>query len=243
MRVAFFSDVHACLAALDAVLDGIQSAGISRKICLGDIVGYGAEPSECASRIRDACDVVLLGNHDAMMVAENFDLHGLPPAVATPLELARKELSPSLREWLADLPLVWREAEFEACHANLADPGVFAHMDATRKGVVERHFARQSTAACFFGHIHRTGILHPISSGKIRELQGGESVTLEASGRCAVAVGSVAFSRGTDPRPSWVEFDTQSRKLTFHRVEFGWAETLAAMRRKFGPDHELPPLA
>ena len=65
MRFGIFSDVHANLEALQAVLSAYQQAEIDRYVCLGDTVGYGANPNECCQIVRDLADLVILGNHDA----------------------------------------------------------------------------------------------------------------------------------------------------------------------------------
>jgi predicted phosphodiesterase len=64
MKIAIFSDVHSNLPALEAVLTDIKRQGVSMQVCLGDIVGYNAEPAVCVERVRRACDYVIQGNHD-----------------------------------------------------------------------------------------------------------------------------------------------------------------------------------
>ena len=68
MRFAFISDIHANLEALEAVLKDIDGQSIDEVICLGDIVGYGANPNECVEIVNKRCPVTLLGNHDAAAV-------------------------------------------------------------------------------------------------------------------------------------------------------------------------------
>jgi hypothetical protein len=106
-RIAFFSDVHGCSDALTAVLASIAVQGVTRLIFLGDVLGYGPEPSTCVRILREHADVCLLGNHDAMATDEDFDLSALSKEVAIPLELARRELAPEDKRWLAGLPLTW----------------------------------------------------------------------------------------------------------------------------------------
>ena len=65
MRIAFFSDVHANLPALEAVIEDARARGATHVICLGDIVGYGPQPAETLARLRAVADAVVLGNHDA----------------------------------------------------------------------------------------------------------------------------------------------------------------------------------
>ena len=65
MRLGIFSDVHANIEAMSAVIDAYQSESIDEYYCLGDVVGYGASPNECADIIRETVVLTILGNHDA----------------------------------------------------------------------------------------------------------------------------------------------------------------------------------
>ena len=68
MKIAIISDVHSNIQALDTALEWIDDQGIEEIICLGDVVGYGADPNVCCERIRERCRVTLMGNHDAAVV-------------------------------------------------------------------------------------------------------------------------------------------------------------------------------
>ena len=74
--VAIISDIHANLEALQAVLSDVEERGIQEVICLGDIVGYGANPKECLDLVRSRCRLTLMGNHDHAVLFEptNFNL-------------------------------------------------------------------------------------------------------------------------------------------------------------------------
>ena len=67
-RIAIFSDVHGNLEALQTVLAKIAEANVDRVICLGDVVGYGADPNDCLQGVREVADFVLAGNHDWAVV-------------------------------------------------------------------------------------------------------------------------------------------------------------------------------
>ena len=68
MKIALISDIHSNTEALKAALEYIDELGVDKIICLGDIVGYGAEPNECCELIRKHADIALLGNHDAAVI-------------------------------------------------------------------------------------------------------------------------------------------------------------------------------
>ena len=70
MRLAVLSDIHANLPALEAVLADVERAGVSKLWCLGDVVGYGAQPDECTSLVAERCELCLVGNHDLAVLGE-----------------------------------------------------------------------------------------------------------------------------------------------------------------------------
>ena len=218
-RIAFISDVHACLAALEAVMGSISAQGITRIIFLGDMLGYGPDPAECFRLLRSAAEACVLGNHDVMATDSGFDLSGFPPGIAIPLELARRQLAEGEKHWLAGRPLTWSEAGVEAAHAGLHNPHLFIHLDTPEQA--RRHFSRQNATISFFGHTHIPVIYGLDEQGSLRLAPGEEGeIRLIGAGRYAVGVGSVAFSRDADPRACWVEFRPETPGVVFHRVEF-----------------------
>ena len=70
MRVAILRDIHSNLPALEAVLAATDDAGVDARWCLGDVVGYGAQPDDCANLASERCDICLVGNHDLAVTGE-----------------------------------------------------------------------------------------------------------------------------------------------------------------------------
>ena len=218
-RIALFSDVHACMEALQAVLASISARGISRIIFLGDVLGYGPDPAECLRLLRTAAEVCLLGNHDAMAADAGFDLCRLSAPVAIPLDLARKQLDAGEMLWLEERPLTWNAEGLEASHAGLHNPGLFIHLETPEQ--VRRHLSRQTAAISFFGHTHVPVVYGLDERDRLRMAPGEEGkIVLAGAGRYAVGVGSAGFSRDDDPRACWVEFLPDAPGVIFHRVEF-----------------------
>lgn len=217
--IAFFSDVHGCPDALEAVLNSISVQGVSQMIFLGDVLGYGPNPAECVRRLRAKADVCLLGNHDAMAVDDGFDLTVFPDEISIPLERARRELAPDEKEWLAGLPLTWSGEGIQASHASLGDPRLFIHVDSSERA--RQHFSQQNSPLSFFGHTHIPVVYGQDRRGGLRMAPGMEGeIRLNGSERYAVGVGSVGFPRDGDPRACWVEFRPDIPSVIFHRVEF-----------------------
>src|SRR5689334_2156094 len=102
--IAIISDIHANLEALEAVLGEIRRERIDTIVCLGDIVGYNADPSGCISRLREAHALCIAGNHDRAVTGQ-IPTEGFNPLAARAVDWTRARLTPDELEWLAALPL------------------------------------------------------------------------------------------------------------------------------------------
>src|ERR1700704_4909697 len=103
MRIGLFSDTHANLEALNAVLLAFEDAKVDKLVCLGDTVGYGADPNECCDLVRKKAVFCILGNHDAA-VAGRMDYSYYYDAARQALDLHASTLSKENMEWLRSLP-------------------------------------------------------------------------------------------------------------------------------------------
>ena len=103
MRIAIVSDIHANLAAFEAVIAHARSQRYDSMICLGDVVGYGASPNECADIVRRVAKVTILGNHDAA-VAGRMDYSYYYEAARRALDLHASTLTHENMQWLKSLP-------------------------------------------------------------------------------------------------------------------------------------------
>src|SRR2546422_9022150 len=97
--LAVFGDIHSNLEALDAVLADMDALGIQRRVCLGDIVGYAANPAECLKLVRSLGCPVLKGNHDALAATDDA-LDDMRDVAKTGIEFARQKLTVEEREYL-----------------------------------------------------------------------------------------------------------------------------------------------
>ena len=125
-RIAFISDIHANIEALEAVLVDIDSQGADEIFCLGDIVGYGAAPSECLELVRSRCSVTVMGNHD-QMASEKGVILALE-RVSAPIRYAREKLTKDQIKWLRDLPKVVEKEGLTLVHSSHHEPEEFNYV-------------------------------------------------------------------------------------------------------------------
>jgi hypothetical protein len=120
--VAIISDIHGNLPALEAVIADIEQQGIQERVCLGDIVGYGSQPSECIELLlAKNFHVIIQGNHDAYVAADE-DPSNVSDETAEVIRWTRRILTPEQRVWLGALPLTWQDKDYEVVHASLHRP-------------------------------------------------------------------------------------------------------------------------
>ena len=216
-RIAFISDIHGNIDALDAVLQEIDRQGIDEIYCLGDIVGYGASPAECVQRVRDRCRGAVLGNHDELVLSgpEN---NALSERVAAGIRHAQKELSQADLKWLKKLPLSVSKSKFTIVHASLYNPECFNYL--TNHVDARLHFENQKTVISFLGHTHVPMISE---EGKgvhsLQEIKEGERF-LNRLSRYAINVGSVGQPRDEDPRASFCIFDPIEYSMIIRRIPY-----------------------
>src|SRR5512136_177492 len=148
MRYLVISDIHANLAALDAV---IANAGTFDRIwCLGDLTGYGPEPNECLARLREYPLTSLAGNHD-WAVLGRLDLEGFNLEARAACVWTRMRLTPENKAFLKSLPTRLEEAGYTLVHASPSEPVGEYVLDAL---TAEYNFAHFQTHVCLIGHTH-----------------------------------------------------------------------------------------
>ncbi len=219
MRVAVISDIHANLPALEAVLAAVDTAGPDEIWCLGDAVGYGAEPRECLDLLIDRCSVCLLGNHDLAALGE-IDIGSFSPSAATAAHWTKKTLGQEGQEILRRLDgsSAVREG-IGLYHASPRDPIWEYVIDSD---LAEDNLSFQTQRIALIGHSHIALYFTRIDEmSRISSVLAPEGTRLSlATGKWLINPGSVGQPRDGDPRAAWAELDTESLEATFHRVEY-----------------------
>ncbi|HEX3177333.1 MAG TPA: metallophosphoesterase family protein [Methylomirabilota bacterium] len=223
MKYAILSDIHGNLEALRAVLDdaGPRADGV---LCLGDTVGYGADPEACVDLLATRAGGIVAGNHE-WGVAERLDLTWFNRWARAAAEWTRERLDDSHRSWLAALPLALEVGDATLVHASPAQPDEWDYLVTAEDGWAA--FAHFATRWCFVGHSHVPGMWSLGSSGPEHEPQ-PRVIVSERGRRYIVNVGSVGQPRDRDPRAAYALWDVEAGSVELRRVEYD----IAAARRK-----------
>jgi diadenosine tetraphosphatase ApaH/serine/threonine PP2A family protein phosphatase len=234
MKYAFISDIHANLEALTATLERIDALHVDRILCLGDLVGYFANPNECVEIICSRGIPCIMGNHDrAATGAKEPDQFG--EAGRRAIYWTRERLTAATRAYLDSLPLTLEiDDRLLMVHGSLyPEPNEDLHMRADVN--VLRSFRRLVTEwpqlkICLFGHTHH-GAAYEFLDGEMQRIR-ADAVVLNPAARYQVNPGSVGQPRDGDPRAAFALFDSAAMKLQFHRVEFDVESCLAKASRE-----------
>jgi predicted phosphodiesterase len=216
-RVAIFTDIHSNLPALTAVLDDIRRCRATQMVCLGDIVGYGAEPMQCVEVVRKLRCVVIRGNHDEA-AAHAKAMRGWNDMAREGLKYSRARLTVEEKKWLATLPLLAEVHNATLVHGSLDRPADFNYV--ADRAEAEAHFRHQERDIAFCGHSHVPGIWTCDGSGKLRHYTGEGRASVKSGGRVLVNAGSVGQPRDGDPRASWVMYLPDENAFEIHRVVY-----------------------
>lgn len=236
MRYLILSDIHANWEALDAVLD--DAAGRYETIlCLGDLVGYGADPNRVTDWIRANAQVTIRGNHDRVCTSDE-SLEAFNPIAAQAASWTQHALSPVNRDWLRSLPRGPVPVNgFDLVHgAPLDEDRYLVGLDDV---LAEMDYL--STRLTFFGHTHVQGGFE-IKRRQVRRVPKISSTAEEgilefdADALYLINPGSVGQPRDRDPRASYALFDPEERWVTYRRVGYDVVEAQRKIREARLPD-------
>src|SRR5437870_6722356 len=218
MRYAVIADIHANLEALEAVLADTKEQKCTHYCCVGDVVGYNANPKECLDIVRSMGMPVVKGNHDEYCSSED-DLEGFNPHAAEAVNWTRKQLSKEDRQWLRDLKYVRLVASFSMVHATLDGPQSWGYV--FDKLAAASSFTYQNTAVCFFGHTHV-----PVAFVRDSMVRGGtySKFKVEPGKKYFVNVGSVGQPRDNNPKAGYVVYDMVEATFELRRLVFDIAK-------------------
>jgi predicted phosphodiesterase len=214
MRFAIFSDIHANLEALEAVLADAHERKCTDFVCLGDVVGYNANPHECVERVRAMDCPIVKGNHDeqASLIESSRDFNEMAEQA---IQWTRDHLTEEDKEWLRGLLLQRPVRDFTIVHATLDTPEqwgyVFNNLDAAAS------FTYQQTTVCFFGHTHvPMAFIRDDGVHRMRI----EQLRIEPTKKYFINVGSVGQPRDADWHAAYCVYDIDNNIVEQRRVKY-----------------------
>jgi predicted phosphodiesterase len=195
MRVAILSDIHSNLQALTKAFALIDRSGIDEVYCLGDIVGYGANPNECIALVRERCKFCVLGNHDLAALdtsgAQYFTKPGRSAA-----EWTHEVLTAENAEFLRSLPYCVQAGDLTLVHASPQEPAQWEYV--LSLPIAQKQFAAFTTVLCMIGHTH----VPSVCGENLR------TVVFKKGMRFLINVGSVGQPRDGNSQLSFGIFDS-----------------------------------
>src|SRR3954467_3291103 len=227
MQVAIVSDIHGNRHAFQAVLEDIAAGPAVEVWCLGDVVGYGADPNDSCELAREHCAVVLSGNHDLAVTGE-LSLDEFSRGAAIAARWTQEVLDRDHVDWLTGLKPEGDEREIGLFHASPRDP-VWEYVLSTL--LAELCLDEQSRRVCLIGHSHVALSFHrpegEVTTGEAR--RAGESAPIGDGGR-PLTPASAGQPRDGDARAAWLLMDTATSTATWKRTEYDVAGAAAAIR-------------
>lgn len=232
MRVAVVSDIHANLHALEAVLADVDAQAPDQVWCLGDVVGYGANPNECCELIRERVQLSLAGNHDLGIVGK-LDLGEFSGEAAAAAQWTRTVLAAEHRAWLASLEPSATRDDAELYHASPRDP-VWDYVLSDEAAA--QSFSLTTAPLVLVGHSHVALALALDGAAIVGGLAPPETELALGSLRLLLNPGSVGQPRDGNPDAAWLLVDFGTERAVFRRVVYDVERAQAAIRAAELPD-------
>ncbi len=211
MKTAVISDVHSNIEALSAVFSALEQTGIERVICLGDIVGYGADPNDCLHLIKEKCDVVIRGNHDSA-VSGSEEYSSFNPEAEEAIYWTRNRISEEWKSYLESLPMIFEENGIVYVHSSPHKPERWSYIVSREDALFEFRYFKGSAA--FIGHSHLSGIF--CHDGDRFD----DEVILNEEKRYIINVGSVGQPRDGNSNAAYAVYDDTMKLVSINRVAY-----------------------
>jgi predicted phosphodiesterase len=233
MKVAVVSDIHANRQAFEATLLDVAASDAAELWCLGDLVGYGADPDACVELAREHAAVCLAGNHD-MAVTGAIPLDDFSRGAGIAAQWTREVMAPDNVAFLEELSPQGREDQLALYHASPRDP-VWEYVLSTL--LAELCLDVLPTRIGLIGHSH-VALSFARSDGEPTTGEPRrEGAWLDiGDGEWLLNPGSVGQPRDGDPRAAWLLLDLDGMDATFHRSDYDVAGAAAAIRAAHLPD-------
>ena len=216
MKAAIISDIHSNLDALQAVVKDIKKRRIKNIFCLGDLVGYGANPNECIELCLKEAKITIAGNHDWAAI-DKTDVTLFNPVAAEAIRWTQAHTSSNNLARLRKLKLMETTVNLFLVHASPGDPSKWNYLFSLEN--FKKQFRYYKTQICFIGHSHIPGAVFQDANGYTDFLRDNPFPLLE-NRRYIVNVGSVGQPRDLDPRASYAIYDGNKKTIEIVRLDY-----------------------
>jgi len=237
MKYAIIADIHGNLDAFQVVLNDIREQQCDHIVCLGDVVGYNAQPKECLQIVREMNIPTVKGNHDDLCSTNNA-LEGFNPHAADAVHWTRAQLNDEEKAWLRDLKYTRMMANFTMVHATLDAPDRWQYV--FDKLAASASFPYQISQLCFFGHTHV-----PVAFMRDTVVRGGtySKFKVDPAKKYFINVGAVGQPRDNNPKAAYVVYDMTAGTIELRRLEYDIAAAQAKIRAAGLPERLAERLA
>jgi predicted phosphodiesterase len=217
LRYALFGDIHGNLEALEVVMAQFEREGVDEYICLGDIVGYGANPKECLEIVQSKCSSgrVVAGNHDHAICGklniDFFNSYARQAVLWTREQLSRDDIA-----YLHALDLVQRvDDSLTVVHGTLNFPEMFDYITTS----YDAHLTLEllETPVCFLGHSH---VPVTFFQGPTVTFSMDAEIEIRGDRKTLVNIGSVGQPRDENPKAAYAIYDTDQQKVWVKRIDY-----------------------
>ena len=220
MRIGILGDIHANAEALRAVVAAMRADGVEQWVQVGDIVGYGPEPSVCIDIVRELGCVTCMGNHDAA-VLDRLDTSYFNNFARAAIHWTRTRLRPEDLAFLGGLELVVKKPPFTVVHGTMHMPEQFGYVISAVEALDS--LEHQDTQLCFVGHSHVPAIYlrRDAAPDDIHAVPHSEAeISIRGFDKVLMNVGSVGQPRDEDPRAAYGLVDTELQLAAIRRVAY-----------------------
>ncbi|MBI2957720.1 MAG: metallophosphoesterase family protein [Chloroflexi bacterium] len=233
MRYAVIADIHGNLEAFQAVLSHAEQNGSPDAVlCLGDVVGYGPDPSACVRLMQDLRGVCVAGNHD-LAVAGTVSTGVFNVDAAVAIRWTASQLSDFEIRYLGGLQLTIAIDRFTLVHGSPRDP-VWEYLSSP--GQASENLAMFTTPHCLVGHTHVPVVFRCGQDATCAKVSYDESSLMLGTDRVVINPGSIGQPRDGDPRASYAILDVERGVARNFRVEYDVALTQGKMLKAGLPD-------
>ena len=216
MRYGLIADIHGNLEAFEAVLEALAKERIDTYLCIGDVVGYGANPKECIKKVRSLEPKALVaGNHEWGALG-SLGLDYFSELACQAIIWTKSVLSGDELEYLGSFKLLAADKKLTLVHGSLEEPKEFLYIFDSNDA--RGTFGLLKTQLCFVGHSHIPGIFY--CDGKTPGTINGMKAKIEPGKKYIINIGSIGQPRDGDPRASFAVYDEDSSAVEIKRVAY-----------------------